>query len=123
MNLFSQNVGIASLVMGFLLGMAVNTFTMWVAASYILNIPGIRFRACLKAVVALSVVLAIMAAVSPFFGKFPIYGMIVWLIVTIFLLNLTIEGTLDVPSGGFTILIIYMIVNVAMLYMVIRFAS
>ncbi len=102
----------ASLVVG----LVVDTIAMWLVASYLLSIPGIKFTACLKAVVMLLIVTAVMFGASFLFGFIPFFGMWVWLVVFYFALKATIEGSLDVPTGGDTILFLYICVQATLVY-------
>ncbi|MEN6627117.1 MAG: hypothetical protein ABFD69_12915 [Candidatus Sumerlaeia bacterium] len=107
---------IATLVAGLVIGLVINTFVMWVVASYLLSIPGIKFVTCFKAVVGMIVVTAVMFGLAPLFGLIPFFPGIIWLLCFFAALRGIIEGVLDVPSGGGTILILFSIVQFGLFY-------
>lgn len=102
----------ASLVVG----LVVDTIAMWLVASYLLSIPGIQFKMCAKAAVMLIIVTAVMFAASFLFGFIPVIGRWVWLMCFFGALKAAIEGSLDVPSGGDTILFLYILIQAMLIY-------
>lgn len=109
-------LGLMAIGASLVVGLVVDTIAMWLVASYLLSIPGIKFTACIKAVVMLIIVTAVMFGASFLFGFIPFFGLWIWLIVFYFALKATIEGSLDVPSGGDTILFLYICVQSTLVY-------
>lgn len=114
--IFGNEVSFTGIILSLVFGIVVNTIAMWLVASYLLSIPGIKFKACFKAVILLILMTAVMLLSTLVFRYIPFFGFWAWLLATFFVLKATVEGSLDVPSGGGTILLLYICVQAMIFY-------
>jgi hypothetical protein len=98
------------------IGCFVNSLVLWIVTRFLMRVPDATLWLSIKTVLAMIVVTIIMLVLLFFMAMLPLIGPVIWAILYLRALKATIEGVMELQSGGWTILILFVGVQWALNY-------
>jgi hypothetical protein len=111
-------IGITAILIAAVIGILVNTVILWLVTRFMLSVPEVTFGRCFKTALAMIVVTILMLLLLIPMAFLPIIGPVIWFFLLLKALKATIEGVLEINEGGWTILLIYILVQAGLNWMI-----